>query len=182
MTDADGREYIDCYLGSASLTLGHAHPEVVAAVCEQVARGAHFFELTPATLDLAQLLVECVPSAERVKYAMSGTEAIGAGVRAARAATGKDKFVKFEGAYHGSNEWMLWGYRHSQPLAYPRATPDSHGIPHQLADYVLIAPYNDLATATQSSRRIATRSQRSSPSRSSATSRPSPGFSKASAR
>jgi len=144
MTDSDGREYIDCYLGSASLVLGHAHPEVVAAVVDQVARGAHFFELTPAALDLAALVIDAVPCAERIKYAMSGTEAVGAAVRVARAHTGKDKFLKFEGAYHGSNEWMLWGYRHAERIDYPHARPDSRGIPESLGQYVLVAPYNDI--------------------------------------
>jgi glutamate-1-semialdehyde 2,1-aminomutase len=146
MVDSRGRAYIDYYLGSASLILGHAHPEVVAAVVDQVARGAHFYEIAPATLELAELVIAAVPSAERIKYAMSGTEAVGAAVRVARAHTGKDKFLKFEGAYHGSNEWMLWGYRHAQRFDYPRARPDSRGIPEGLGDYVLVAPYNDIET------------------------------------
>lgn len=144
--DSDGREYVDYYLGSASMVLGHAHPAVVDAVRRQLENGTHFFELNPAAIDLAELVVEAVPCAERLKYAMSGTEAVLAAVRVARAHTGKHKILKFEGAYHGSHDWMLWGYRHRRAIDYPRAEPDSAGIPRDLQSFVLVAPYNDLDT------------------------------------
>jgi glutamate-1-semialdehyde 2,1-aminomutase len=143
MWDSDGREFIDYYLGSASLVLGHAHPEVCEAVRKQLELGAHFYELSPAAVDLAELVVEAVPSAEKLKYAMSGTEAVTAAVRLARAHTGRTKILKFEGAYHGSHDWMLWGYRHRQRINYPVAEPDSPGIPRELQQQVLVAPYND---------------------------------------
>jgi len=82
--DVSGNSYIDYYMGSASLPLGHAHPEVIQAVSEQEALGTHSFELTPPAIELAKLIVEMVPGAERIKYATSGTEAVLAAVRAAR--------------------------------------------------------------------------------------------------
>lgn len=141
--DCDGREYVDYYMGSAALVLGHRHPEVVEAVTRQLEAGTHFFEVTPATLDLAQAVVEAVPSADCVKYAMSGTEAVGLAVRIARAARRRSRILKFEGAYHGSHDWFLWATRHRAPLAYPSAPADSPGIPDELRDLVLVARYND---------------------------------------
>ena len=146
--DSDGREFLDYYLGSASLTLGHGHPAVMEAVRRQLEEGVHFFELNPAAIDLAELVVEAVPSAESLKYAMSGTEAVLAAVRVARAHTGRTKVLKFEGAYHGSHDWMLWGFRHRRAIAYPKAEPDSAGIPRDLQPYVLVAPYNNLDVFT----------------------------------
>jgi glutamate-1-semialdehyde 2,1-aminomutase len=143
--DSDGKEYIDYYLGSASIVLGHAHPAVVDAVRRQEERGSNFFEITPATLELAQLVVESVPCAEVLKYAPTGTEAVATSLRIARAITGKNKILKFEGANHGSNDMQFWGYRHREPLDYPRAEPDSIGVPKEIGKYVLVAPYNDLA-------------------------------------
>jgi len=141
--DTEGRSFVDYYLGSASMVLGHCHPEVMEAVHRQVDLGTHYFELSPPAIELAQAVVEAVPSAERLKYAMSGTEAVAAAVRVARARRQRVKILKFEGAYHGSHDWLLWGYRHRAPLAYPRAEPDSPGIPAELQGFVLIAPYND---------------------------------------
>ena len=82
---ADGKEYIDYYLGSASIVLGHAHPAVVDAVRRQAEWGSNFFEVSPATLALAQLVVESVPCAEVLKYAPTGTEAVATSLRIARA-------------------------------------------------------------------------------------------------
>ena len=141
--DVSGNGYIDYYMGSASLPLGHAHPEVLQAVREQEALGTHSFELTPPAIELAKLIVEMVPGAERVKYATSGTEAVLAAVRAARAFTGRVKILKFEGAYHGSHDPVLWGYRPKRPSNYPAAEVDSLGVPAEYGEHVLVAPYND---------------------------------------
>lgn len=143
--DSDGKEYIDYYLGSASIVLGHAHPAVVDAVRRQAEWGSNFFEVSPATLALAQLVVESVPCAEVLKYAPTGTEAVATSLRIARAITGKNKVLKFEGANHGSHDLQFWGYRHRAPLNYPSAPPDSIGVPSEIGKYVLVAPYNDLA-------------------------------------
>ena len=141
--DIEGRSYIDYYLGSASMVLGHCHPEVTEAARRQLEQGIHYFELSPPAIGLAEAVVEAVPSAERLKYAMSGTEAVAAAVRVARARRGRVRILKFEGAYHGSHDWLLWGYRHRTPLTYPQAAPDSPGIPGELKPFILIAPYND---------------------------------------
>lgn len=144
--DSDGREYIDYYLGSASLVLGHSHPEVLEAVRAQQELGTQFFELTPPAVLLAELLVEVVPCAERVKYANSGSEATAAALRIARAHRGKDKILKFEGAYHGTHDWAVWAALHQKPISYPASEADSLGVPRALSEYVLVAPYNDLET------------------------------------
>jgi len=145
--DIDGREYIDYYLGSASLVLGHSHPDVTAAVRRQLELGTQFFELTPSSIELANLIAQVVPCAEGIKYANSGSEATAIALRVARAYTGRDKILKFEGAYHGTHDWALWACRHHEPFDYPYAEPDSLGIPSELGKYVLVAPYNDLESA-----------------------------------
>ncbi len=147
ISDTDGNRFIDYYMGSASLLLGHRHPEVVAAVIAQIEHGNHFFALTQPAIELARLVVDAVPSGEKLKYASTGTEAVGLSIRLARAATGRNKILKFEGAYHGVQDWTAWGYRHAKPLAYPRAEPDSRGIPELVGDLVLVAPYNDADAA-----------------------------------
>ena len=146
--DSEGCEYIDYYLGSAALVLGHAHPEVLEAVRAQQELGTQFFELTPAAIQLAERLTQVVPCAERVKFANSGSEATAAALKLARAHTGRDHVLKFEGAYHGTHDWAVWGALHRTPLDYPRAEPDSTGVPRGLQNYVLVAPYNDLAAAS----------------------------------
>jgi glutamate-1-semialdehyde 2,1-aminomutase len=146
--DSEGHEYIDYYLGSASLVLGHADPEVLEAVRSQEELGTQFFELTPAAIQLAERLTQVIPCAERVKFANSGSEATAAALKLARAHTGRDHVLKFEGAYHGTHDWAVWGALHRAPLAYPRAEPDSAGVPRGIGDYVLVAPYNDLTTAS----------------------------------
>jgi len=105
--DLDGREYIDYVLGSGPMLLGHGHPRVVAAVQAQAARGSTYFTLNREALALAELIVEAVPCAEQVKFVGSGTEATFAALRLARAATGREKIVKFEGAYHGNHDYSL---------------------------------------------------------------------------
>jgi len=140
--DSEGREYIDYHMGSASLMLGHSHPEIVEAVTRQLPQGSQFFALNVPAIELAELIVATVPSAERVKYSMSGTDAIVAGIRVARAQTRKSKIIKFEGAYHGSHDMMLWGTYNSGAFAYPAAPPDSPGLPAELQSLTLVVPYN----------------------------------------
>ena len=95
---ADGASYLDYILGSGPMVLGHAHPRVVAAVQAQAARGSTYFTLNREALALAEMIVEAVPCAEQVKFVGSGTEATFAALRLARAATGREKIVKDEGA------------------------------------------------------------------------------------
>lgn len=145
--DVDGREYIDYVLGSGPMLLGHGHPEVVAAVQEQAARGTTYFTVNRQVLDLAELLVSAIPCAEQVRFVGSGTEATFHALRIARAATGRDKVLKFEGGYHGNHDYSMMGGTPADPPPFPEAAPDSAGIPKAVQDTVLIAPFNDAETA-----------------------------------
>ena len=144
--DLDGRAYIDYVLGSGPMVLGHGHPRVVAAVQEQAARGSTYFTLNREALALAELIVEAVPCAEQVKFVGSGTEATFAALRLARTYTGREKVLKFEGAYHGNHDYSMMSVTPADPPPYPQPAPDSAGIPAPLQETVLIAPFNDLET------------------------------------
>ncbi|HLZ68537.1 MAG TPA: aspartate aminotransferase family protein [Dehalococcoidia bacterium] len=146
--DVDGREYIDYVIGSGPMLLGHAHPEVVAAVQAQVARGTTYFTLNRQVLELAELLVSAIPCAEQVRFVGSGTEATFHALRIARAATGREKILKFEGGYHGNHDYGMMGGTPAEPPPWPAALPDSAGIPRAVQETVLIAPFNDAETAT----------------------------------
>ncbi len=147
--DESGREYIDCLVGSGSLILGHAPPEVVEAVTRQVRRGSNFYATTRPALDLAERLVHHVPSAEMVQFCGSGSEATFYAMRLARAVTGKSRVLKFEGAFHGGNDYALMSWIPGQAGDYPEAVPDSIGIPPSMVGEVLVAPFNDLDTTTR---------------------------------
>jgi glutamate-1-semialdehyde 2,1-aminomutase len=145
--DVSGREYLDYLLGSGPMILGHAHPAVVAAVRAQVEHGTTYFLVNEPVVALADELCRAVPCAEQVRFTSTGSEATFFALRAARAFRGRDKILKFEGGYHGSHDYSLMSSTPRSPKAFPAATPDSAGIPHVLEGEVLIAPYNDLATA-----------------------------------
>jgi len=145
--DENGNEYIDFVLGSGPMVLGHAHPEVVAAVQEQVARGSTFFANNRAGIELAEAIVEAVPCAEKVRFVSTGTEATHYAMRLARAYRKRDKLMKFEGGFHGMGDWALMSMAPRQPGNFPQAIPDSPGIPRSLTQEMLIAPFNDAETA-----------------------------------
>lgn len=144
--DADGTEYIDFTMGWGSVILGHAHPGICERVREQVERGSNFSYVSKPALELAEELVRAVPCAEKVRFCASGTEATMYAVRFARAFTGRDKIVKFEGAYHGGNEFGSISLFPQKLLDFPTANPTSAGVPKSACREVLIAPYNDLET------------------------------------
>lgn len=127
--DLDGREYIDYVLGSGPLILGHAHPEVVAAVQAQAARGSTFYSVTQPAILLAEKIRKAVPCAERVRFTGSGSEATFFALRLARAFTGRDKVLKFEGGYHGYHDYAILSTSSYEPSASHQAVPDSAGIP-----------------------------------------------------
>ena len=107
MWDADGNQYID-YVGSwGPLILGHAHPEVVAAVEAAARNGTSFGATTPAEADLAEEIVRAMPAIEKVRFVSSGTEATMSAIRLARAYTSRKYIVKFEGCYHGHADMLL---------------------------------------------------------------------------
>lgn len=145
----DGREFVDCVLGSGPMMIGHAHPRVVAAIQEQAVRGTTFYAMNDVAPRLAARIAELVPCAKAVKFVSDGAEATFYALRLARAFTGRDLILKFEGAYHGHHDYSLHGLKPSRGANYPVARPDSAGIPAALSETVLIAPYNDLEATRQ---------------------------------
>ena len=138
--DADGRRYID-YVGSwGPLILGHADPDTVKAVQDAAAKGLSFGAPTEAEIELAELLVERVPSMEMVRLVSSGTEATMSAIRLARGFTGRDTLVKFEGCYHGHADSLLVKAG-SGMLTF--GNPSSSGVPADLAQHTLVLDYND---------------------------------------
>src|SRR3954468_18517059 len=154
---SDGREFIDFVLGSGPMVLGHAHPRVVAAIQAQAARGTQFFVLNDQAIRLANRIAEFVPCAEAVKFLADGSEATFYALRLARAFTGRDLVLKFEGGFHGHQDYGLHGVTPKQRSNYPRALPDSAGIPAGVSKTVLVAPFTDLAAATEIARAHADR-------------------------
>jgi len=143
--DTDGREYIDCVNGSGPMLLGHAHPDVVNALQEAVQWPSNSYLLNERGIALAEQMVSAIPCAEQIKYGVTGSDATLYAMRIARAYTGRDKILKFEGGFLGGNEYALMSTRPSKPLPdFPASRPDSAGIPKVLENEVLIAPFNDL--------------------------------------
>jgi glutamate-1-semialdehyde 2,1-aminomutase len=144
--DVSGNEYVDYLLGSGPMIVGHAHPEVVAAVQTEVAKGTTFFANNALGIRLAAEIVEAVPCAEKVRFVSSGSEADLYAMRLARAHTGRDKILKFEGGYHGMSDYGLMSLAPRRGSNFPRPVPDSAGIPASVGDQMLVAPFNDLET------------------------------------
>ena len=142
--DVDGREFIDYVGGAGALILGHAHPAVVQAAQAQLARGAHVFgSLTAPAIALAKRLTRAIPCAEKIVYATTGSEATAYAMRLARAFTGRDKILKFAGAYHGNHDYALVS-AFPAPGDAVDARADSAGQPAATTSTMLVAPYNDL--------------------------------------
>jgi len=141
--DVEGREYIDYLIGSGPMLLGHAHPEVVEVVLEQISLGTTFFTSNVHGIQLAEEICKAVACAEQVRFVSTGGEADMYAMRLARAFTGRDKIVKFEGGYHGMSSEAQMSLAPTAKADYPRAQPDSAGIPEAVHAEMLIAPYND---------------------------------------
>ncbi len=140
--DADGKRYID-YVGSwGPMILGHAHPEVLAAVRERLDKGLSFGAPTELETVMADKVCELVPSMDMVRMVSSGTEATMSALRLARGYTGRDKIVKFEGCYHGHSDSLLVKAG-SGALTF--GEPSSPGVPAPLAELTITLRYNDLA-------------------------------------
>jgi glutamate-1-semialdehyde 2,1-aminomutase len=140
VTDEDGREYVD-YVGSwGPLILGHADPEVLAAVGKAAARGLSFGAPTALELEMAELLTSSLPSIEEVRLVSSGTEAVMSALRLARGFTGRSIIVKFEGCYHGHSDFLLVKAG-SGALTFGH--PTSAGVPPELTAHTLVLDYND---------------------------------------
>ena len=145
--DVSGNEYVDYLLGSGPMLVGHAHPEVVAAVQEQIPLGTTFFVNNEHGIELAAAIVDAVPCAEKVRFVSSGSEADAYAMRLARAWRKRDKILKFEGGYHGMSDYGLMSLSPKRPGNFPQAVPDSAGIPESVRGEMLIAPFNDTRMA-----------------------------------
>jgi len=141
--DEDGNEYIDYLIGSGPMILGHAHPEVLDAVREQIGKGTTFFANNPQGIELAEEICGAVACADRLRYVSTGGEADMYAMRLARAFTGRDKIMKFEGGFHGMSAEAQMSLAPEKLVNFPVAVPDSAGIPASLRDEMLIAPFND---------------------------------------
>ncbi|MEU3597739.1 aspartate aminotransferase family protein [Streptomyces sp. NPDC006798] len=145
--DVDGNEYLDYLMSYGSVILGHADPELTAALTAVLETGAMFGTCNTAEVELAELIREMVPCAELVRFANSGSEAIQGAVRAARGYTGRSKILKFEGHYHGWSDTLAVSNRPGPaeigPYGAPRSVPHSPGIPAGVVDDVVVCPWND---------------------------------------
>ncbi len=142
--DVSGNEYVDFLIGSGPMLVGHAHPEVTAAVQAQVEKGTTFFVNNPHGIKLAAEIVDAIPCAEQVRFVCTGSEADLYAMRVARAYKKRDKILKFEGGYHGMSDHSLMSLAPKRLSNFPRPVPDSAGIPKSVQDEVVIAPFNDL--------------------------------------
>ena len=140
--DVDGREYLDYVCSWGALILGHAHPDVVAAVSEQAARGTSYGMTSPLEIELGEKITRAIPSVEMVRFVSSGTEAAMSAVRLARAFTERDLVIKFEGCYHGHSDGFLSEAGSGLATLGIAACP---GVPDAFARLTLNTPYNDIA-------------------------------------
>ncbi|MFC4873712.1 glutamate-1-semialdehyde 2,1-aminomutase [Negadavirga shengliensis] len=141
MYDEDGNEYIELINSWGPMILGHNHPEVREAVIKAMEKGSSFGAPTAKEVEIAELITEMVPSVEKVRMVNSGTEATMSAIRVARGYTGRDKFIKFEGNYHGHGDSFLIA---AGSGAITMGNPDSPGVTKGTAQDTLLAPYNDL--------------------------------------
>jgi glutamate-1-semialdehyde 2,1-aminomutase len=154
IADVDGREYVDYVCSWGALILGHAHPAVLAAVAQAAERGWTYGTPCEAEVELAEAVRRRMPSLEMMRFVNSGTEATMAAVRLARAATGREVIIKFEGCYHGHADSFL--VKAGSGVA-TLGLPDSPGVPPELARLTLSAPFNDARTVADLFRKHADR-------------------------
>lgn len=147
--DVDGNEYLDFTLSQGPLILGHSHPEVLKAVAEYSQDGQLFAGQHIREIELAETLNRLIPSAELMRFCLDGSEAVQTAFRVARAKTGKSKFLRFEGHYHGWMDNVCWGI--STPSAealgsreYPNVFPWTQGLPEGVENEFIILPWNDI--------------------------------------
>jgi len=148
--DVDGSEYIDYCLGYGPLIFGHSPSDIIEAVVEQIStRGYHFSFPHELDYKVGEAVQRLLPSVDLIRFTCSGTESTMAAMRLARAYTGKDKIIKFEGAYHGWSDLHFVSYHPALTMAAgrrnaPRGLPDSTGMPQAFVDQLIIQPFNDL--------------------------------------
>ncbi|MEM4096678.1 MAG: aminotransferase class III-fold pyridoxal phosphate-dependent enzyme, partial [Metallosphaera sp.] len=146
----DSQRLIDYVLGYGPLILGHAHPKVIEAVKEQIDEGWLYGTPSKTEVELAKLIIKYVPSAEKVRFVNSGTEATMTALRISRGYTGRDKILKFDGNYHGAHDYVLID---AGSAATEFGVPFSQGIPKEVVSTVVICPYNDLECSEKALRR-----------------------------
>ena len=153
LTDADGNEFLDFTLSQGPLVLGHSHPEVLEAVAAASRAGQLFAGQHLAELELAELLQRLIPCAELLRFSLSGSEADHAALRLARAVTGRPRFLRFEGHYHGWFDNVSVGVSGGLAELGPREQPTpvrwSAGLPDHIENESLVLPWNDLALVEQ---------------------------------
>jgi glutamate-1-semialdehyde 2,1-aminomutase len=149
--DADGNTYIDYVSSWGPMILGHAHPGVVSALAEAVRRGTSFGAPTELEVEMAELIVDRVPSVERVRMVNSGTEATMSAIRLARGVTGRNKIVKFDGCYHGHGDSLL--VEAGSGVA-TFGIPGSPGVPEDLARQTMSLPFNNLPAVEKTFKRF----------------------------
>ncbi len=147
--DADGNEYLDFALSQGPMVLGHSHPEVLEAVERASCDGQLYAALHLAEIELAEKLQEIIPCAELVRFSLTGSEADHIALRVARAVTGRQKFIRFEGHYHGWFDNVAFGVNGSSLEALgnreaPNALPWTQGLPERARDEFILLPWNDL--------------------------------------
>ena len=147
--DVSGNQYIDWLMGSGPMILGHASPAVTEAVIKAVESGSTLFATHEKAVELAEMLCDAIPCAEKVRFTVSGTDATFQAMRICRAFTKKEKILKFEGGFHGSSDYALMSVTPTASLEYPESQANSAGIPRAISDLVLAAPFNDLQTTAQ---------------------------------
>ena len=140
--DVDGNEYIDYVCSWGPLILGHVHPDVTASLRQVLDEGTSFGAPTGREVTLTSLIVDALPSVEKVRLVNSGTEATMSAVRLARAYTGRKKIIKFAGCYHGHADGFLV---QAGSGALTMGVPSSPGVPEEIGRLTMILPYNDQA-------------------------------------
>ncbi|MER9794746.1 aminotransferase class III-fold pyridoxal phosphate-dependent enzyme [Mesorhizobium sp. M0213] len=141
--DEDGKEYVDYLIGSGPMILGHDNEEVVEAIREQAGKGLTFFASNRHGIELAEAISQAVPCAEKLRFVSSGGEADMYAMRLARAHTGRNFILKFEGGYHGMSSDALISVFPDRLENYPNGVPDSAGIPEPVREGIYVAPFND---------------------------------------
>lgn len=147
--DVDGNEYLDFTLSQGPMIIGHSHPAVLKAVSEYSAAGQMFAGQHMREVELAETICRIIPSAELLRFCLDGSEAVQTALRVARARTGRQKFLRFEGHYHGWLDNVAWGLSAPSPEAMgsredPQVFPWSQGVSTGSRDEFIILPWNDL--------------------------------------